>query len=299
MLNKIIALGIPFVPRAVVGRIAMRYIAGETLGDAVAKVRALNAERAMATIDVLGEFIKTREEASGNLRKNLAVLDALHENRLDANVSIKLTSLGFDIDADFTRMNVEMILTRARDRGNFVRIDMEDSPHTGKTLDLYERLRGEGFENTGPVIQSYMRRSETDVARLITLRANVRLCKGIYVEPHHIAFREPEMVRENYRRLLRQLLDGGCYVGIATHDEPLLEDALRVVDERKLPTSAYEFQMLLGVREERRRSLVGAGHRMRVYVPFGADWYGYSTRRLKENPKMAGYIVKAMFGGGK
>ncbi|HZV13409.1 MAG TPA: proline dehydrogenase family protein, partial [Candidatus Kapabacteria bacterium] len=190
---------------------------------------------------------------------------------------------------------VKTILECAASHNNFVRFDMEDSSCTSLTLDLYRRMRAEGFTNLGVVLQAYMRRSIDDIDALPADHLNVRLCKGIYIEPELIAYKNREEVRNNYKMLLRKLLDKGAYVGIATHDEPLIQDAYMLLQQKGLPTQAYEFQMLLGVREEKRAQIVRDGHRVRVYVPFGDDWYGYSIRRLKENPQIAKYVVKSMF----
>jgi proline dehydrogenase len=282
---------LPAVPRPVVRRISSRYIAGTELDDAVACVSRLNGAGMLATVDVLGEEIRREDEARAISRAYLDVLAAIERERLDATVSVKLTALGLKLDRELCRELVEQVVADARGRGNFVRIDMEDSSTTTDTLALYRGLREAGFDNVGVVLQAYLRRTAADVAALLDLRPNVRLCKGIYAEPPDVAFRDPEQVRASYATLLERLLDGGAYVGIATHDEWLLKRALEQVVRRQLDADAYEFQMLLGVREERRDALVRAGHRLRVYVPYGRQWYAYSLRRLQENPSIAGYIA--------
>lgn len=290
---------LPLVPKRIVRKIADRYIAGETLDDAARVVRDLNAKGCLATIDVLGEFITDFRQAEETAAAYRATLDRMRDEKLRANVSIKLTAFGLGLDGERCHALVRELVARARDQGNFVRIDMEDSPYTSRTLDLYRRLRSEGFENCGVVIQAYMRRSQEDVAALLPLGAGFRLCKGIYVEPPEVAFKDREEIRANYRRLLRQMLEGGSpRVGIATHDPPLLEDARAYLREKGIPKDRYEFQMLLGVAERARAQLVAEGHAVRVYVPYGKEWYGYSTRRIKENPSIAGYVVKAMLGLG-
>lgn len=299
MLNRLVAWSLPVIPRFIVGSVAKRYIAGETLEDAVRVVKDLNSRGIRATVDVLGEFITSLDQAQATREACLKVLEVLDANELDANHSIKLTSLGLQINYQACLDNVSALLERARALGNFVRIDMEDSPCTDATLKVFRTVR-KSFSNTGIVVQGYLKRTSQDVQDLTReARTNFRLCKGVYVEPAAIAYKGKEPVRENYRNLLRQMLDAGSFVGIATHDEVLIEDAKKVIQERKLGPQDYEFQMLLGVREEKRASLVREGHGMRVYVPFGKDWYGYSTRRLKENPQMAGHVAKAIFGIGQ
>lgn len=286
---------VPVIPKPVVRKVSSRYIAGRDVQGAIQTVRELNAEGSAATLDVLGEGIKNRDEANATLREYRRALDLISAENLDSGVSVKLSAFGLDLDEDFCRANVQEILTYAKERDRFVRIDMEDSPYTRKTiqtvLDLY---RSHG--NTGAVIQAYMRRSVHDVERLAEAGVSVRLCKGIYIEPRRLAFKNFDIVRENYIWLLEKLLRAGCYVGVATHDEYLVWHALRLVHDLGVPKSGYEFQMLLGVDEPLRRILVEAGHRMRVYVPYGEQWYEYSTRRLKENPKVATYVTRDVIG---
>ena len=292
LLDKAIVRLLPAVPKPVVQRLSSRYIAGPTLDSAVRCVRAQNAVGKIATVDVLGEEIANADEARAIAGQYHDVLARIDEERLDSTISVKLTALGLELDYDLCKENLTAVVEDARARGNFVRIDMEDSSTTDATLQLYRELRAEGHENLGVVLQAYLRRTLGDVPGL----ADVRLCKGIYVEPPTIAYREFDAVRTNYLRCLDALLDEGAYVGIATHDEHLIEEALRRIHERELPRSAYEFQMLLGVREDRADQLVREGHRLRVYVPFGTHWYEYSIRRLQENPKIAGYIAADTFG---
>jgi proline dehydrogenase len=282
---------LPAVPRPVVRRISDRYIAGAELDDAEACVSRLNAKGMLATVDVLGEEVRDASEAEAIADAYLEVLAAIERERLEANVSVKPTALGLKLDRALCRRLLERVVAGARDRGSFVRIDMEDSSTTDDTLALYRELREAGHDNVGVVLQAYLRRTAADVAALADLTPSVRLCKGIYVEPPELAFKDPDQIRASFAQLLGQLLDQGSYVGIATHDEWLLKRALEQVARRKLDREQYEFQMLLGVREERRDALVRAGHRLRVYVPFGREWYAYSLRRLQENPSIAGYIA--------
>ena len=285
LLDRALVRLLPAVPRPVVQRLSSRYIAGPTLDDALRVVRKLNAKGKLATIDVLGEEITSPDEARAIAGQYLDVLARVDAEGLDANVSVKLTGFGLELDLDLCRENLEAVVADAAARGNFVRIDMEDSSTTDRTLELYRELREAGRSNTGVVLQAYLRRTLDDVDGL----DNVRLCKGIYVEPVEIAYKEFEAVRANYVRCLERIVAEGIYVGIATHDEYLIEEALRVV--RDVPRDRYEFQMLLGVRPERADDLVADGHRLRVYVPYGTQWYEYSIRRLQENPKIAGYIA--------
>jgi proline dehydrogenase len=296
LLDRAIVRLLPAVPRPVVRIFSARYIAGPTLADAVTVVQRLNAEEKMATIDVLGEEITSEAEARAIAQAYRDVFEEIEHERLDSNVSVKLTALGLDLSYDLCRENLEEVVRHAATYGNFVRIDMEDSGTTDETLRLYRELREAGHDNLGIVLQAQLRRSLKDVRALADLRPNVRLCKGIYVEPPSIAFREYEAVRASFVCCLDELLEEGAYVGVATHDEWLIGAALSRIQQRGLARSEYEFQMLLGVREQRASELVQQGHRLRVYVPFGEHWYRYSLRRLQENPAMAGTIARATVG---
>jgi proline dehydrogenase len=291
LLDRAIVRVLPAVPRPVVKKLSRRYIAGSTLVDACRVVSALNEERKMATIDVLGEEITSRDEASALLAEYEDVFETIEREALDSNVSVKLTGLGLNLDHEFCRDNIAELVREAAKRGNFVRIDMEDSSTTTETLELYRELRGQGLDNVGVVLQAYMKRTLTDIAELADLRPNVRVCKGIYVEPADIAYQEFETVRLNFVEAVGALLDAGAYVAIATHDDWVIGEALTLIEERGLAPEEYEFQMLLGVRPELGDELVREGHRLRIYVPFGRQWYEYSLRRLQENPKIAGYIA--------
>lgn len=295
MLNTIIIKTLPLVPKPIVHIFAKKYIAGDLLSDAVRVTKDLEREGGMSTIDVLGEFITRKEQALHEKSMCSEVLDAIKNNGLKSYLSVKPTSLGLGLDVDFGYENIKYLIEKAKELGIFVRLDMENSPYTTLTLDLYKRFRDEGFDNVGFVIQSYMKRSEEDILSLAEYKPNVRLCKGIYREDPSIAFKDPDEIRKNYMRLLNLMFDHNYYVGIATHDEELIKSSEKLLKERNIGHDGYEMQMLLGVREERRRELIKSGHNMRVYVPFGVDWYGYSTRRLKENPNLAGQIFKAIF----
>ncbi|MFH1681693.1 MAG: proline dehydrogenase family protein [Candidatus Eisenbacteria bacterium] len=278
-----------------VGKFSSRYIAGSSLTDAVREIRALNERGILATIDILGENVPEIAQAERSAREYIEVLEAIRSNGLDSNVSIKLTMLGLLVDEEFCFQRMREIVGEAKKRGNFIRIDIEDSSVTDKTFGIYRRLRGE-FDNVGTAIQAYMRRMQDDVTGFVETKANLRLCKGIYVEPRRIAWKGDHTINANFTLALRRLLEGGCYVGIATHDEHLIWEAERILRELNVDRSRYEFQMLLGVDEELRDIIHGAGHRLRVYVPFGRHWYAYSMRRLRENPKIAGYAAKAALG---
>ncbi len=296
LLDRLVVGLMPVVPKPIVRHFGKPYIAGSRVEDAVRVVRALNVSGAMATLDILGEHIHLEQEADLALAGYLSLLDTIRAEGLDANVSVKPTALGLQLDFEACVRRIDTLVTKAEGlNGMFVRLDMEDSSCTDATLELYRRLR-EKHANVGVVIQAMLRRSAADVAKLAEAKTNVRLCKGIYVEPRPVAYRERETVRASYIELLEILFRGGSYVGIATHDEHLVFHALRLIRFHGLRRDQYEFQMLLGVDEPLRRILVEAGHRLRVYVPFGESWYAYSTRRLKENPQMATTILKATLG---
>jgi proline dehydrogenase len=294
--NRLLVTTLPLVPKPIVGRVASRYVAGETLDDALRVVRALNSEGAMATVDVLGEEVSEKEKALAAVEEYVRVFEAIHTQRLDSNVSIKLTLLGLKIDEGFCRDNVDRIAAAAKAHGNFVRIDMEDHTTTDATLRIYHELHAR-HGNLGCVLQAYMRRTLSDIQALPAQGASVRLCKGIYVEPRRIAWKGYDTVRANYLMALEKIIAQGVYPAIATHDEYLACAASALVDKYGLKRDQYEFQMLLGVDEELRRILIAAGHRLRVYVPYGRDWYPYSMRRLRENPEVARHVLRALLSG--
>ena len=293
--NRLLVTGLPVVPKPLVGKVASRYVAGETLADAVRAVRNLNQQGAMGTIDVLGEEVKEREKALEAVEEYLQVFDTIAAEGLDSNVSIKPTLLGLKIDESFCRDNIERIVAKAKEHGNFVRIDMEDNTTTDATLRIFHELYAR-YGNVGPVLQAYMRRTLSDIAALPE-GSTVRLCKGIYVEPRTIAWKGFETVQANYVRALEKVIERGVYPGIATHDEYLTCRAVGLIDKHGLRREQYEVQMLLGVDEELRRILIAGGHRLRVFGPYGRDWYPYSMRRLRENPEVARHVLKAMLSG--
>jgi len=297
LFDSVVVSSIPVIPKALVRQVARRYVAGETLDDAIATARSLAANGAMSTLDVLGESVTHAGQAEAARDEYLRALDAIAQSGLPANASVKPTAVGLSIDPDLARRNLSVICAKAVGQGIFVRLDMEDSPYTEKTIRLAIDLRSE-FGNVGVVLQAYLRRSLSDLDRLIAARTNVRICKGIYREAREIAYPDHDVIVRNFAAMVDKHLAAGCYAAIATHDEACVQNALATIDRLKLPKDAYEFQMLLGVDPLLRRILIGAGHRLRVYIPYGRDWYAYSTRRLKENPSIARHIVNATLGHG-
>jgi proline dehydrogenase len=295
-LNRVIASSVPFMPKSLVGRVGRRYAAGEEVEDAVRVVEGLAKEGCPATVGMLGEHATDERHTHERVDEYRRALDALEKQSFkDYRVAVKLTDLGLTLDRELCRKNLEEILLYARERGRFLEVDMEESPFVSATLDMVLDMH-ERHGNTGAVAQAYLRRTLEDVQRLVEAGIPVRLVKGVYVEGREVAYRDYDIVRENYVLLLEELLRGGIYVGIATHDEYLTWHALRLIHRMGLTKDQYEFQMIMGVQEELRRILVEAGHRVRVTVLFGKDWYEYSLRRLKENPTIAGYVTKDVLG---
>ena len=271
---------------------ARRFVAGETLGDALAAVRALNAKGISASLDELGESVTNEAEARRTRDSYLRILDEIAAARLDANVSVKLTALGLDISEELCVALMQDLLERARRHGTFVRIDMEGSAHTAVTLRLFEeRFYPNYREHVGIVLQSYLYRTAADVERAIELKCRVRLCKGAYKEPASVAFPDKKDVDANYAKCMHLLMQSGNYPGIATHDEKLIADARAFARARAIGAERYEFQMLYGVRRDLQESLVRDGFRMRVYVPFGTQWYPYLMRRLAERPANIAFLT--------
>jgi proline dehydrogenase len=292
--NPTIKAILPLVPKPLVRQIAKPYIAGETLEELVGVVEDLNLNGFSVATSILGEFVNEQNQAIEAGVDYIEVLTEIQSRNLDSNIHVKLTHLGLTIDKELCYSNLKSILKKAEETHNFVRIDMEDSSCTDDTLSIFEKAQRE-FENVGIVIQACMRRSMADIQKLNVLKANVRLCKGIYIESRNIAYNDYQNVRKNYSTLLKELLTAGCYVGIATHDEWLVKDAFQTIDDLGLNPTQYEFQMLYGVTPSLRQSIREAGHRLRVAVPFGPAWYPYSIRRLRKNPAIAGYVLKALF----
>ncbi|MDR3668917.1 MAG: proline dehydrogenase family protein [Ignavibacteriaceae bacterium] len=294
LFNNLIVSTVQLMPKPVVGFFSKRYIAGESIDDAIRVTRELNKQGIYATIDVLGESVKNKEEAIDSKNKALEVLNTIIKFNLKANLSIKPTQMGLAIDEDFAYDQVRTLVQNAREINSFVRIDMEDSPYTDATFRLFRKLK-QDYDNLGVVVQAYMKRTYDDVVVLNKLGTNYRLCKGIYIEPPAIAYKDKETIRKNYIRDLEIMFKNGNYVGIATHDEYLVKEAYRLIKVLNISKDKFEFQMLLGVREDLRNKINEDGYKIRVYVPFGKDWYAYSTRRLKENPQVAGHIFRDLF----
>ena len=297
LFDKLIRYGMPFVPKPIVGKVAQRYVAGEEVSDAVRAIRELNDQGAMATVDVLGEEVHEPSRAEAAVEQYLGLLDTIEREKVDANVSIKPTMLGLKIDEEMCCGHIKTIVEKAAEYNNFVRIDMEDHTCTDATLEIYRKLH-DTVGHVGVVLQAYLHRTVADVNDMLPLNPNIRLCKGIYREPRTIAWQQYETVRANFIYTMEKLLQGGAYVGIATHDIHLAWAGMAAVDRLGLDPSQYEFQMLLGVDPELRRIILDRGHRLRVYVPFGRDWYPYSMRRLRENPTVAHHVTRAMLGLG-
>ncbi len=300
MLNKMIAGLLPHMPKKLVWIFSKEYIAGETLEEAIANAKRLNAEGIKTTIDVLGEFITTLEEARANKEEYLQVIEEAEKAGVDGNYSLKPTFFGLLLDKNVAYQHIREVVVKAASYNNFVRIDMEDSPCTDMEIDMFRKLKNEFPANVGLVVQAYLKRTRRDIENLKDLNSpehpvNLRVCKGIYVEPDAIAYKKYQEINSHFLDDLEYMFQEGMYPAIATHDVPVVEGAYKLIEKYNVPKEKYEFQMLYGVTPALRKSILDQGHSMRVYVPFGKQWFGYSTRRLKENPKMAGVIIKALF----
>ncbi|KEQ27083.1 proline dehydrogenase family protein [Paenibacillus tyrfis] len=273
---------------------AARFVAGETIGHSIEVVRKLNQSGRVVTLDHLGEFISTEAEAMESTEMCLRTLDAIAESGVQSNLSLKMTSLGLDIDKELCMSNMRRILDRAKEYGNFVRIDMEDYAHCQVSLDIYRELR-QTYDNVGIVIQAYLFRTEQDIKDLNELRANLRLVKGAYKESPKVAFPEKKDVDENYKKIIKMHLLNGNYTAVASHDENMITFTKQLVKEHGIPNDRFEFQMLYGICEELQNRLVAEGYKVRVYVPYGIDWFGYFMRRLAERPANVWFVLKNMF----
>ncbi|MCX8084105.1 MAG: proline dehydrogenase family protein [Calditerrivibrio sp.] len=296
ILNFLISKSIMHIPGPLVGIFAKSYIAGPELKDAVKVTKELNAQGIMTTIDILGEFIKNLNEAEYYRERCIEILNTIESEKLDANLSLKPTQMGLNLDKEVAFNNILKIVDHAKNIGNFVRIDMEDVTCTDATIDFFKRLRINYAGHVGVVLQSYLRRTPKDVDYLSDGYMNFRLCKGIYNEKRIHAYKDPYIINQSFVYILEKMFQKGAYVGIATHDEKLVFEATRLIEKYNLKRDQYEFQMLLGVDEELRKIILNAGHRLRVYVPFGKDWLPYSRRRLKENPNIARHAIRQLFG---
>lgn len=300
MINKIIAAMLPYFPKSFIWLFSKRYIAGKKIEDAIRESRKLNNEGIMVTVDLLGEFITNLDQAEENKKEYIDIINTFEKENLDGNYSLKPTMFGLLLDEEVCYNNIREIVKLAAEYGNFVRVDMEDSQCVDKEIKLFRRLKAEFPENVGLVFQAYLKRTLSDIKGLENLNSkanpvNYRLCKGIYVEPAEIAYKKYEEINEHFLTDLEYMFEKKMYPAIATHDKPLVEGAYKLIEKYNVPKEMYEFQMLYGVTPELRRSIVEKGHRMRIYVPYGSQWFAYSTRRLKENPKMASLIIKALF----
>ena len=300
MFNRFIAVILPLFPKKIIWLFSRSYISGETPEDAIRVSKDLNIKNIKVTLDVLGEFIKTAEEAEINKKEYLNLIDVAFKNGIDGNFSLKPTSVGLLIDKNICFRHVREIVAKAASYNGFIRIDMEDSPCTDLEIELFRKLKSEFPGNVGLAVQAYLIRTLKDIEDMKDMSSediplNFRLCKGIYVESESIAFKKYAEINQHFLEDLEFLFKNRIYVGIATHDKPVVEGACKLIEKYSVPKNMYEFQMLYGVTPKLRESIVNNGHKMRVYVPFGKHWFGYSARRLKENPKMASHIIKAIF----
>lgn len=300
MFNRMIAGMLPYMPKNFVWIFSKRYIAGKKIEDAIRVSKDLNKQNIKVTIDLLGEFITKIEEAKANKEEYLFIIDTIVKNKIDGNFSLKPTMFGLLIDKDICYQYIREIVAKAASFDNFVRIDMEDSQCVDLEIELYRKLKAEFPNNVGLVVQAYLKRTIQDLKNMMDMHSkeiplNYRLCKGIYVEPAEIAYKKYEEINQHFLEDLDFMIKNGIYPGIATHDKPNVDGAYKIIEKYKVPKHMYEFQMLYGVTPDLRQSIVDKGHNMRVYVPFGEKWFAYSTRRLKENPKMAWLIIKAIF----
>lgn len=291
---------LPYMPQKFIWMFSKRYIAGQTVDEAIEACKKLNQQGMVVTLDILGEFIKTLEEAEVNRQEYLDLIDRVEKEEIDGNYSLKPTMFGLLLDKEICYQHIRAIVEKAASYNNFVRVDMEDSPCTTDTIELYRKLKAEFPKNCGLVLQAYMKRTMQDLNDMMDMHSdenplNYRICKGIYVEPASVAYKGYQEINDHFLEDVEFMFNNGIYPGIATHDKPLIDGSYKLIEKYNVPKDKYEFQMLYGVTPELRQSIVDAGHKMRVYVPFGEHWFGYSTRRLKENPKMAWLIIKALF----
>jgi proline dehydrogenase len=295
LINYLIIQIIPFLPKVFVRLVASPYIAGITDDEMLINVQKLNNKGYDVAIDILGEHVTTEQEATEITERYANLYDRIASQQLNANLSIKLSHIGQDLGYNVVKSNLMILVNAAKKHNNFLRLDMENSPYTSETINLYKKAF-EKYSNVGIVLQAYMYRSKDDLDKLANEKFNVRICKGIYIESEDIAYRDYQKIRDNYIVLVQQALIKGAYVGIASHDEYLIDKLYLWIKENQIPTTQYEFQILHGVPMEKKlQQLIKEGNKVRVYVPYGDNWYDYSIRRLKENPKMAGYIIKNIF----
>ncbi len=275
-------------------QVSRRFVAGEKLADALAAAAALNRAGMTATLDRLGENVHTEAEARAAAAAYLGIFERIQQAGVNSNVSIKLTQLGLDLDSNLCQSSVAEIVQRAERHGNFVRIDMEGSPHTERTLQLFREVRDHN-PAVGIVIQSYLYRSEGDVRDLLKAGARIRLCKGAYKEPKEIAFPQKRQVNDNFVKLMKMLLSSGLYPAIATHDPRMIEATINYAAEQRIGKDRFEFQMLYGIRRDLQQQLLRDGYRMRIYIPYGTEWFPYFMRRLAERPANVFFVLKNIF----
>ena len=300
MLHKIISQTLPYFPPKLIWQFSKNYIAGESTQEAIEASRNLNQGKIMVTLDILGEFIQHIDQAKENRDDYINLIHTIEKTDILGNYSVKPTMFGFLLDEEKCYEYIRDIVEVAAAYDSFIRIDMEDSPCVDGSIKLFRRIKAEFPKNVGLVVQAYLKRTRQDIEDMLDLRQegadlNFRLCKGIYVEPPEIAYKDPDDIRAHYLEDLEFMFQNGVYPCIAGHDKPVIEGALKLIEKYNVPKDKYEFQMLYGVTPKQRQKLVDAGHPLRVYVPFGEEWFGYSTRRLKENPAMVSHIIKAMF----
>ena len=295
LINNLIIQIIPFLPKFFVKIVASPYIAGITDEEMLENVKKLNDKGFKVAIDILGEHVKTKDEATAVTNRYANLYNEITNRKLQANISIKLTHIGQDLGQNFVQNNLFKLVEAAKNNNNFLRLDMENTPYTDQTIKLYEIMK-EKYDKIGIVIQSYLKRSMSDIERLADKNFNVRICKGIYVEDEELVFNDYSLIRESFIELVKKCLEKGNYVGIATHDEYLIDNIYSWIIENDISKNKYEFQVLHGVPMQKKlKKLINEGNTVRVYLPYGDNWYDYSVRRLKENPKMAGYIIKNIF----
>ncbi|MBZ5509846.1 MAG: proline dehydrogenase family protein [Acidobacteriia bacterium] len=287
-----------FAERSSIGqKMSRRFVAGTTVEDLLATAEAVNAKGMTVSVDNLGENVSNAAEAEASAQLYHRLLDLITQRGLTANVSLKLTHMGLDVDAKLCEKLVSGLVEHATKLDNFVRVDMEGSPYTQRTLDLVHELHGHYPGHTGAVLQSYMKRSAADAEKLIASKIRIRLCKGAYKEPPEIAYQEKSEVDANYLKLTKMLLKSGVYHGIATHDERIIQQTMLFAEKENIARDSFEFQMLHGIRRDLQERIVREGWRMRVYIPFGTEWYPYLMRRLAERPANVFFIAKNIFRG--
>tara|TARA_Y100000996_G_scaffold414092_1_gene404031 strand:+ start:480 stop:1394 length:915 start_codon:yes stop_codon:yes gene_type:complete len=295
LINNLIIQILPFLPKFLVKIVASPYIAGITDEEMLQNVEKLNQKGFKVAIDILGEHVQTENEAKEVTNRYVAIYDEISKRNLLANLSIKLTHVGQDLGLDIVEKNLSKLVEAAKKNNNFLRLDMENAPYTSETIKLYKEMFNH-YDQIGIVIQAYLHRSIDDIKALSNDKFNVRICKGIYVEDPSLVLNDYNDIRDNYISLVKESLNNGSYVGIATHDEFLIDSLYSWILEKNISKDRYEFQVLHGVPMQKKlKKLMDDGNTVRVYLPYGDNWYDYSVRRLKENPKMAGYIIKNLF----